>query len=444
MRTTKALFLCAAILCTPHAYSKNAIVFVGDGMGITTVSAARIFEGQQSGGDGLGNALSFESFPNTAFVKTYTLDAQIPDSAGTMTAIMTGRKTRSGVIGVGPKYPRGDCDAVDKDSSATLIEIAETEGLVTGLITTSRVTDATPAASYAHSPDRKWENDAKTPEAARNRGCGDIALQLIEFNYGNGIDLILGGGRESFLPNTAADHEYPTKFGLRSDGRNLVDEWLSGQAQRRYIWNQAQFRALPIDGQYQVLGLFEPKEMFFDAERKRGAGNEPSLGEMTEFAIKFLQQKQGEDGYLLVIEGARIDHGNHFKNAYLALTDTVAFSNAVRKAVSLVDLTDTLILVTADHSSSLVFSGYPEKDMPILASLSYPGFTFLGGDGFQSEHMETNDKKDELDYDPSQQLAPHAGEDAPAYAVGLGSSSIRGTMEQNLLFDVIRSVILTN
>jgi alkaline phosphatase len=76
--------------------------------------------------------------------------------------------------------------------------------------------------------------------------------------------------------------------------------------------------------------------------------------------------------------------------------------------------------------------------------LSYPGFTFLGGDGFQSEHMETNGKKDELDYDPSQQLPPHAGEDVPAYAVGLGSSSIRGTMEQNLLFDVIRLVILTN
>jgi alkaline phosphatase len=92
----------------------------------------------------------------------------------------------------------------------------------------------------------------------------------------------------------------------------------------------------------------------------------------------------------------------------------------------------------------LVFSGYPEKDMPVLASLSCPGFTFLGGDGYQSEHMETNGKKDELDDDPSQQLSPHAGEDAPAYAVGLGSSSIRGTMEQNLLFDVIRSVILTN
>ena len=128
MRATKPFFLCTAILCTailftPHAYSKNAVVFVGDGMGITTVTAARIFEGQQSGVDGLGNVLSFESFPNTAFVKTYTVDAQIPDSAGTMTAIMTGRKTRSGVIGVGPKYPRGDCDAVDKDASATLIEI---------------------------------------------------------------------------------------------------------------------------------------------------------------------------------------------------------------------------------------------------------------------------------------------------------------------------------
>ena len=113
------------------------------------------------------------------------------------------------------------------------------------------------------------------------------------------------------------------------------------------------------------MGLFEPKEMFFDSERKRGAGNEPSIEEMTEFAIKFLQQIQGDEGYLLVIEGARIDHGNHFKNAYLALAGTVARSNAVRKAASLFDLTDTLVIVTADHSSSLVFSGYPEKDMPV-------------------------------------------------------------------------------
>ena len=182
--------------------------------------------------------------------------------------------------------------------------------------------------------------------------------------------------------------------------------------------------------------------MFFDSERKRGAGNEPSIEEMTEFAIKFLQQIQGDEGYLLVIEGARIDHGNHFKNAYLALAGTVARSNAVRKAASLFDLTDTLVIVTADHSSSLVFSGYPEKDMPVLASLSYPGFTLLGGDGFQSEHMEANKEKDELAYDPTQQLAPHAGEDVPVYAVGLKSSSIRGTMEQNLLFDVIRSAII--
>jgi alkaline phosphatase len=263
--------------------------------------------------DGEKNSLSFENFPNVAFVKTYTADGQIPDSAGTMTAIMTGKKTRSGVIGVGPEFAREDCDSVTKDSSLSLVEIAEDAGLATGIITTSRITDATPAATYAHSADRKWENDASTPEYARARNCGDIANQLIKFNHGDGIDLVLGGGRENFFDSGTVDDEYPKVIGKRSDQRNLIKEWLTADTKRKYVWNKDQFEKLPQGEHRQIIGLFEPKEMFFDVERERGAGNEPSLEEMTEFAIQFLQKRQGEKGYLLVIEGARIDHANHFK-----------------------------------------------------------------------------------------------------------------------------------
>jgi len=441
MRALKTFFLYLTIFFAAQTQAKNAVIFIGDGIGITTVTAARIFEGQQLGVDAEAHSLSFESFPNVAFVKTYTTDGQIPDSAGTMSAIMTGRKTRSGVISVGPEYLRGNCDSVSKDSSPTMVEIVEDAGLVTGLISTSRITDATPAATYAHSPDRKWENDTSIPEEARQKGCSDIAKQLVEFSHGDGIDLILGGGRENFLPNTSKDAEYPAIMGKRSDGRNLIEEWLAGRSQRKYIWNKEQFKNLAVDDKQQILGLFEPREMFFDAERLRGAGNEPSLEEMTEFAIKFLQKRQGDKGFLLVVEGARIDHGNHFKNPYLALSDTVAFSNAIRKALSLVDLADTLLVVTADHSSALAFTGYPERTMPVLASLSYPSFTLSGGDGFQTGHLESENDGDQLTFDPTQQPAPHAGEDVPAYATGLGASSIRGTLEQNVLFDIILDAI---
>jgi alkaline phosphatase len=358
-----------------------------------------------------------------------------------MTAIMTGKKTRSGVIGVGPEFAREDCDSVTKDSSLSLVEIAEDAGLATGIITTSRITDATPAATYAHSADRKWENDASTPEYARARNCGDIANQLIKFNHGDGIDLVLGGGRENFFDSGTVDDEYPKVIGKRSDQRNLIKEWLTADTKRKYVWNKDQFEKLTQGEHRQIIGLFEPKEMFFDVERERGAGNEPSLEEMTEFAIQFLQKRQGEKGYLLVIEGARIDHANHFKNPYLALSDTVAFSDAVRKALTLVDLVDTLILVTADHSSALAFTGYPERSMPVLASLSYPSLTLIGGEGFQTGHLEAAGNTDKQTFNPNQQPAPHAGEDVPAYAIGQGSDLVKSTMEQNTLFDVINAAI---
>jgi len=441
MRILPLIPVCLLLAYTPYAQSKNAVIFIGDGMGITTITAARIFEGQQLNIDGEQNSLSFEAFQNVAFIKTYTTDGQIPDSAGTMTAIMSGRKTRSGVVGVGPKFAREDCDAVSEDSSPSLVEIAEDANLVTGLISTSRITDATPAAVYAHSPDRKWENDSSTPDYARQRGCGDIAKQLVNFNHGDGIDLILGGGRESFFPDKSSDSEYPDIKGKRLDGRDLIQEWMKNKPQRKYVWNKEQFETISLSKDEQIIGLFEPKEMFFEAERRRGAGNEPSLEEMTEFAIKFLQRKQGEKGFLLIIEGARIDHGNHFKNSYLALSDTVALSDAVRKTLSLVDLTTTLVLVTADHSSALAFTGYPEKDMPVLASLSYPSLTLTGGDGFQTGHLEANSDENELVFNTNQQPAPHAGEDVPAYATGLGSESVRSTLEQNVLFKIISTAI---
>ena len=143
---------------------KNVILFVGDGMGLTTTSASRIHEAQRQKRDWQDNKLSFEELPNVALVRPHTVDAQIPDSAGTMSAIMTGVKTRSGVISVTPKYQRGDCKSVFEDPPETLMEFAKRKGLATGLVTNSRVTDATPAAAYAHSPDRTWENDARTPE----------------------------------------------------------------------------------------------------------------------------------------------------------------------------------------------------------------------------------------------------------------------------------------
>ena len=143
--------------------------------------------------------------------------------------------------------------------------MAEAAGFVTGLVTTSRMTDATPAATYAHAPERRWENDAEVPNVAKSKGCTDIAQQFVTSSYGDGIDFTLGGGRSNFLPETQADPEYPATKGSRTDGRNLVDDWLAQREGRVFVWNNDQL-ANVSEGK-QVLGLFEPKEMLFEAER---------------------------------------------------------------------------------------------------------------------------------------------------------------------------------
>src|SRR5688572_6640917 len=129
--------------------AKNVILFLGDGMSLTTVAAARILEGQRKGGPGEENQLSWEAFPSTALSKTYNTDSQTPDSAGTMTAITTGVKTHMGAVGV-TAGKRDDCaDSLGK-SALTWLELADSAGMATGIVTTTRLTHATPAATYAH------------------------------------------------------------------------------------------------------------------------------------------------------------------------------------------------------------------------------------------------------------------------------------------------------
>ena len=127
--------------------AKNVILFVGDGMGISTLTAARILKGQRAGNPGEEGYLSFEEFPYSAQVKTYNVDAQTPDSAGTMTAMISGVKTDVGVIGVDEDIERGVCSTVSGNELLTATELAEIKGLATGVISTARITHATPAAT---------------------------------------------------------------------------------------------------------------------------------------------------------------------------------------------------------------------------------------------------------------------------------------------------------
>ena len=475
--------LCAALggmsTAAAQAPVRNVILFVGDGMGVSTVTAARIFDGQQRGETGEANVLSFETFPHVALVKTYNVDAQVSDSAGTMTALITGHRARYGMLSVGPQALRGDCEAAQEHALVTLLEEAEQRGLKTGVVSTATITHATPAATYAHSAERGWEADVGVPEEYRAT-CADIARQFVEFPYGDGVDVALGGGREMFLPAATADPEDGGRSGVREDGRNLVQEWLAGGPNRRFVFDQAGFDALQPSGQ--VLGLFEASHMEYEADRAADAGGEPSLAEMTRFAIDALD---GDTGFLLVVEAGRIDHAHHGTNAYRALMDTVAMADAVAVATAKTEPENTLILVTADHSHTLTISGCPPAGSPI------PGVVDAAGRPAMRRHSAcpkrgnsilgfVTDTDGEVARDaagtpyttlgyangpgawrpdgPDEELPPtdpnyrqtathamfvetHGGEDVPAYALGVGADGVRGVMDQHELHGVMRAAL---
>lgn len=455
--------------------AKNVILFVGDGMSLTTVAAARILEGQRRGQPGEENRLAWEQFPATALSRTYNTDSQTPDSAGTMTAMASGVKTRAGVIGIHQAAMRGDCAGALAAPVASLWQLAARHGLATGIVTTTRVTHATPAATFTHSADRNWEDDSAVPEAAKAAGCVDIARQLVEGPVTP--DILLGGGRGQFLPATEADPEHVDKVGQRLDGRNLVQQWQQRHPSGAYVWNLQQLRQAPAQGP--LLGLFEPGHMNYEHDRPRDPAGEPSLAEMTRAAISRLSRDG--DGYVLLVEGGRIDHAHHEGNAYRALADTIALSDAVRAAVETTSADDTLILVTADHAHTLTFAGYPVRGNPILGKvrgssgegsdasgfardatgLPYTTLGYANGPGYTGESTQQPEGPKRWPhhasgYQPSSgrpdltgvdTAAPdylqeatvptsaesHGGDDVGIWARGPGSAAVRGNVEQHTI-----------
>ncbi len=449
--------------------AKNVILFIADGMDPTTVAAARIYDGQSRGEEGEENLLFFERFPHLAMSKTYNTDMQVPDSAGTASAMMTGYKTRVGHISVKKETPRSDCAASIGNHAPTMIEIAEQHGLATGVISTARLTHATPAATYAHVPDRDWENDGNLPDGAYELGCRDIASQLIDFPYGDGVDFAMGGGRGNFMPNDANDPEDDGRTGWRKDGRNLTAEWAAKSDQHSFIWNKQQFDAIDPSTDPRVLGLFENSHMEFEADRATDKAGEPSLEEMTRKAIDVLSRN--ENGFVLMVEGGKVDHAHHGGNAARALIDAQEYAQAVAAAHEMTDVRDTLIIVTADHGHTLTFAGYPGKGNDILGLVRYvsdegenklmlaedgkpyttlgyangPGSVFQKGVDLKERPIGGEEEVKELNYlQPA--LVPtggetHGGQDVQIYASGPNSYLFTGTVEQNYIFHVIMDAL---
>ncbi|MBL4800772.1 MAG: alkaline phosphatase [Emcibacter sp.] len=449
--------------------AKNVILFIGDGMGPSTVTATRILAGQLQGQSGEENILSWETFPYAALSKTYNTNQQVADSAGTASAFLSGAKTKAGVISVNQSVARGDCRGSLNNHMDTILELSERSGLNTGIVTTARLTHATPAAAYAHSPERNWENDGQIPSSEKQYGCKDIAQQFMDFSVGDGIEVAFGGGRSNFLPTFVRDQE--GQNGKRKDGRNLVSEWITDHKDGQYVWNQKTFDGLDIEGDGPILGLFNASHMEYEADRENDRGGEPSLAQMTQKALQILTNKGG--GYFLYIEGARIDHAHHKGNAYKALHGGVALADAVQMAIDMTDREDTLIIVTADHSHGFVMTGYATRGNPILgkvvendargqakdhAALGYDNLPYTtvgyysGPGAIQPESWSVVPRSDLTNIDTEakdyiqQAVVPHrsethGGEDVAIYADGPAAYLFQGVVEQNYIFHVMHHAL---
>lgn len=474
---------------TRSSKAKNVILFVGDGMGISTLTAARILEGQMAGKTGEEGFLSFEKFPFSALVKTYNVDAQTPDSAGTMTAMMSGIKTDAGVIGVDEDIVRGDCATVAGNEVVTALELAEIKGLSTGIVTTARITHATPAATYAKSADRNWEDVSDMPQSAIDGGCKDIADQLVNFETMlenrypgvdvDGMEVGFGGGRRHFLPKDATYNSADARSsveGDRTDGRDLTAEWQAKYQNGKYAWDQASFDAIDPATTERAFGLFNESHMQYEADRGNDISGEPSLTQMTGKAIDILDNN--DKGFFLMVESGRIDHGHHAGSAYNALTDTIEFAKAVKYAVEHTNPAETLIMVTADHSHVFTIAGYPKRGNPILGKVVPVGKTepALAADGMPYTTVGYNNGQgyrnlgNVTDGDMSYEGTPvagrvdisnvdtktsgyhqettvpmssetHAGEDISLHATGPGAQYAQGVVEQSVIFHLINQAL---
>lgn len=424
--------------------AKNVILFLGDGMSITTLTAARIWQGQQLGGLGEEHFLHFETFPHTALIKTYNTNQQTPDSAGTMSAIMTGVKTRAGLISMGPEQNRGDCKGSQQHHQQTLFEWGHLQGFNTGIVTTARLTHATPAATYAHSPERYWEGDFTRYPNAYWYGCDSIAKQLVHTAFPAGLDLALGGGASN-LESYYADFEQQFPQGRLLTNRQDLEDLAVNSSDSDH---EQKAISSPI------LGVFSSSHLAYESDRsKKQEAKQPTLLQMTKKSIQYFQNRP--NGYLLVIEGARIDHAHHKGNAARALAETSSLANAVKLADDMTADEDTLIIVTADHSHTFTMAGYPKRGNPILGvAKNQNNETVLANDGLPystlgyangkahgrqfTDSDQNHSASEALDFHQGVAVPlddeTHGSDDVALHAKGPGSYLFSGLMEQHEIF----------
>ncbi|KAB1279226.1 Intestinal-type alkaline phosphatase [Camelus dromedarius] len=210
--------------------AKNLIIFLGDGMGVSTVTATRILKGQMSGKPGPETPLVMDQFPYLALSKTYNVDKHVPDSAGTATAYLCGVKGNMKTIGVSAAARYNQCNTTRGNEVTSVMNRAKKAGKSVGIVTTTRVQHASPAGTYAHTVNRNWYSDADLSADAKTQGCQDIATQLI-----NNMDIdVRQGGQGAGLGRGGGTHTHHSPRQPTALEPARVSVILGGG--RKYMW----------------------------------------------------------------------------------------------------------------------------------------------------------------------------------------------------------------
>ncbi|XP_055599308.1 alkaline phosphatase-like [Uranotaenia lowii] len=432
--------------------AKNVIFFIGDGLSPQTISATRMYLGNEN------EELSFEKFPHLGQAKTYCVNRQVPDSACTGTAYLSGVKINYGMLNVAASIARSTCEYEKSEETEIfgIMKWAQDAGKATGVVTNTRITHASPAAAYAQSATRSWESDADVVASRCDpEKTIDIARQMVENEVPGKFKVILGGGRREFLPSGFSDEE--NYAGRRLDGRNLIEEWVKNHevlGETRYVWNKTELMDVDTSKTDYLMGLFEGSHMRYNVQVQQGNEHdkEPSLEEMTQVAIEMMQKH--EEGYVLFIEGGQIDLAHHSTYARISLDETAEYSKAIAKARSMTSEEDTLIVVSADHSHTMMYNGYTKRGQDVLGIadisnrdyLPFATLSYANGRGYEDTYTPENRaiRQDISDFNFNSisrrypATAPldsetHGAEDVNVYASGPFSHIFVGNYEQNTI-----------
>lgn len=399
---------------------KNVILIVPDGCSIAMWASIRAMT------VGTQGMLHIDSLPVQSRCRTYSADAMITDSAAAATALACGVKTRNGVLGMDATTTMGD--SLSGQVIDTILEMAEKKGLATGLVTTTSLQHATPAAFYTHHADRNWYNL--------------ISHDLV----GKGIEVLLGGGRRFMIPEGTRDEE--GALSNRKDNRNIINE-LRDEGYV-YVHDSIGFDAVDPEKTEKLLGLFNPEHLQYEYDRAHDKNGEPGLWEMAEKAIRILSKNR--NGFFLMIEAGKIDHAAHGNDDVRFLWDGIACDKTIGVAMDFAEKNkNTLLIVVPDHGCGgphligVYDTANPDstvKSNPASGFVKYrldaEGFPVSdGGDPIALGWASSSFFLDGSAYKAGKKHGGHTGEDVGVHAMGPGSSKLCGLVQNTDIFTVM-------